>query len=47
MNLAEADSDMVNPYSDALPKLPGSRAKEEQKAPAASINAPLKLKEWE
>jgi uncharacterized protein YcbK (DUF882 family) len=43
-----ADEDMVNPYTGLLPQLPvPAPAKVDAKAEAASINAPLRLKDWE
>jgi len=48
VKLAQEDGDLVNPYTASLPSLPGvTREKAEEKAPAASMTAPLKLKEWE
>jgi hypothetical protein len=43
-----AEDDMKNPYNGLLPTLPReAHLKVEAKAEAASINAPLRLKDWE
>lgn len=48
VKLAADDGEESSLQVQPLPLLPGaSPAKEETKTPAASVNAPLKLKEWE
>jgi uncharacterized protein YcbK (DUF882 family) len=48
VKVAHEDADLVNPYTEKLPGLPGEiHVKEELRTPAASINTPLKLKDWE
>jgi hypothetical protein len=47
VNLAEVDADMANPYKELL-QAPGAPiVKEAEKAPPATMNTPLKLKDWE
>jgi len=48
VKVAREDGDMANPYTDALPQLPtDGRVKAEERAPAATMTTPLKLKDWE